>query len=182
MTFEHDKPLSIELVILEHEMAIGNLSTRMYHSARAEWQINVNNYLCAVNDLESKASPYLTDKAYKDDVKKLEENYEKMIEAYRKEKAEKKEAYAKKGQNYEMSVTIAFIATKYRLIQNQLEKQGILRKRLASADEKGDPDQPGIAGQEVPDDLMAAIQQDIAAGNQGEGHEQIPMDGQEPEQ
>lgn len=133
---EYDKPLSIEIVILTQVLSIGQLSTRIYFSPRSEWQTNALNIAYAVGILESMAYPYLT-KRYHDKMKKLNAKWEEILTKHKKDKTEKNEAYLKKGQNFEMHLTLAYVQIQFKYIQRELETSGILRKRTTSAMDEG---------------------------------------------
>jgi len=147
--YDHNNEISIEFVILQHLVQIGNLSTHLYTSTRAEWQTNALNYVTAVENLEALAQPYLSIR-YLKRVSLLDITYKKKIDSYNADKAQLNEAYLRKGQNYEMGLTIAYALTKLKYIQLELNGQGILRKRTASATDDGQgadiPGEPSDAG------------------------------------
>lgn len=158
--FEYDKPLSIELVILQQIVTIGNLSTRIYFSPRSEWQTNALNLVFSIDMLESMSYPYLTD-VYDRAIEKLDKTFEIKIQAHNEEKKKKSEIYLKRGQNFEMHLTLAYVKLKFRYLQLELERAGILRKRTTSAmdaPEVAIDDRPldGTQPDPVPDGLLTS--------------------------
>lgn len=147
--YDHSNEISIEFVILQHITQIGGLSTHLYSSTRAEWQTNALNYVTAIENLEALAQPYLTTQ-YLKRVSTLDANYKKKIADYQSDKAQLNDAYLKKGQNYEMGLTIAYALTKFKYIQIELNQQGLLRKRTASATDDGQGDTSGAGAADSP--------------------------------
>ncbi len=143
---EYSNEVSIEYVILNHLVQIGLLSTRLYSTTRSEWQTNALNYVTAIENLEALSQPFLS-LTYLQRVSELDTKYRNNIESYKNDKAELNEAYLKKGQNYEMGLTIAYAIVKFKYIQIELNSRGILRKSTASATDDG------AAGAEVSEEV-----------------------------
>lgn len=157
--YEYDSDLSIETILLQQMLVIGQLATRIYFSPRSEWQTNALNMAYAVDFYESLAYPYLSD-TYRKNVRKLEKNMEKALEEYKELKKKNPEAYIKKGQNYEMRLTLTKVRIKFRMIQWELQEAQLLRKRSVNA-----IDQPEATeapqGTEMTGEEVARIMEDL---------------------
>ena len=140
---EYDDELSIEFVILSQILMIANLSTRIYSSTRSEWQANALNYISAIEALEATCTPYLSRK-YAAHISITDKKYHDRLAQYQLDKAALNDHYLRKGQNYEMGLTLAYANLKFKYIQKDLEVRGILRRRTASAMDDGSvEDGPG---------------------------------------
>ena len=163
MIADYTTELSIETVILQQELKIGDIAARIYLTPRSEWQTNINNYFSTVNALESMAWAELVDTAYPLMKKQLEVNANRLLVQYHKDRTDNPASYARKGRNYEMSLFQRFIELKWAFIQVALQRKGLLRKKRQQAVDTpyGMPsreaiDETGILKQ-VEDDLRSRV-------------------------
>lgn len=127
---QNETSLTLDNVYLQHIIQMNGLSTRGYLNNRPGWQINVRNYIFAVDHLEAAVMGDLADdKKYIRRIKNLREYAKLALRKHEKENTTNKV----RRNDFGMQLSLEVAQKKLGIIMGALVQNGRIRNRTVSA-------------------------------------------------
>lgn len=122
--------LSLENVYLMHIVQMSNLTTRLNLNNKAEWQVNVRNYIATVDHLEAMTmGDLINDHKYQRRVKNLQAYAKRALLLKDNSKSNNKI----RKNDFDMQLSLEYAQQRLGLIMRSLIENGKLRSRTISA-------------------------------------------------
>jgi hypothetical protein len=122
--------LSEEQVFFRQLLMITGLASRLYLDTSTDWQVNVRNYVEAINNMEATAIRHLDDE-YKQKLTIIIKNSKFKLEKFRKENPTKSTTNI--GKEYEIQLTLMYARKKLALLMRTLDNKGVFTQKTYRA-------------------------------------------------
>jgi len=132
--------LSEEQVFFRQLLMITGLASRIYLDTSTEWQVNVRNYVEAINNMEATAIRHL-DEDYKIKLNTIINHSKAKLIKFRNENPSKSATNI--GKEYEIALTLVYARKKLALLMRTLDNKGVFAQKTYNAIE--DPTKKEIA-------------------------------------
>jgi hypothetical protein len=125
--------LNEEQVLFRQILTITGIASRMFMDTTTEWQVNVRNYVEAINNLEATSVRHL-DQDYVDRMGMIIKRSRAKLVAYRE--ANPKKSLTALGKEYEISLTLEYARRKLALLMKTLDNKGVFTEKSYRAIEQ----------------------------------------------
>lgn len=132
--------LSEEQVFFRQLLLITGLASRLYMDTSTDWQVNVRNYVEAINNMEATAIRHLDDD-YKQKLKVIIVHSKTKLEKWRADNPTRSSTNL--GKEYEIQLTLMYARKKLALLMRTLDNKGVFTQKTYRAIE--DPTKAEIA-------------------------------------
>jgi len=128
--------LSEEQVFFRQLLMITGLASRLYLDVSTDWQVNVRNYVEAINNMEATAIRHL-DAEYKQKLTIIRNHSKEKLEKFRAENPTKSRTNI--GKEYEITLTLVYARKKLALLMRTLDNKGVFTQKTYRAIENPTP-------------------------------------------
>jgi hypothetical protein len=128
--------LSEEQVFFRQILMITGLASRIYLDVSTDWQVNVRNYVEAINNMEATAIRHL-DAEYKQKLTIIRLHSKEKLEKFRSENPTKSRTNI--GKEYEITLTLVYARKKLSLLMRTLDNKGVFSQKTYRAIENPTP-------------------------------------------
>jgi hypothetical protein len=125
--------LSEEQVLFRQILLITGLSTRIYQDTSTDWQVNVRNYVEAINNFEATAIRHL-DTDYIRKKKIIITKSRKVLIDYRTQNP--RNSNTNLGKEYEIQLTLKYARLVFALLVRTLDDKGVFNEKAYRAIER----------------------------------------------
>jgi len=132
--------LSEDQVLFRQQLMITGLASRLFMDTSTDWQVNIRNFVEAVNIMEATAVRHLDDDYKRKLTIIINRSKDKLIK-WREENPSKSSTNI--GKEYEIALTLMYARKKFALLMKTLDNKGVFTQKTYRAIE--DPTQQEIS-------------------------------------
>jgi hypothetical protein len=122
--------LSEEQVVFRQLLMITGLASRLYLDTSTDWQVNVRNYVEAINNMEATVIRHL-DEDYKNKLQIIIDRSRAKLKKFREENPTKSTTNI--GKEYEIALTLVYARKKLALLMRTLDNKGVFSQKTYRA-------------------------------------------------